>query len=286
MNAKQGSARRERGYAMLSLLAAMTLLVIVLTAAVEPVRHRMQREKEEEMLWRGTQVAAAVWNYHAIRAGGAGGADLNPAFLPTKLEDLAEAYDINGQKQYLVRPSALRDPMTGDGEWKAVRIGDPLVGELYRAYEKYVAEQSRRGGGAGEQLIRLNATLDLLRKAAIMSGVQIKGPAGNQSGDGADDSAPSDSALRPGSAFSLNPESRPIIGVVSRSKEKLIRNYFGLESYDRAMFFPGVSTSNVVVVFGFGGISAQVPPGFTPAPSKIGELCRCGRDQTTGRCLC
>jgi hypothetical protein len=286
MNAKQGSARRERGYAMLSLLAAMTLLVLALTAAVEPVRHRMQREKEEEMLWRGTQVAAAVWKYHSIRAGAAGGADLNPAFLPTKLEELAEAYDINGQKRYLVRRSALRDPMTGDGEWKAVRIGDPLVGELYRAYEKYVVEQSRNAAGAGEQLQRLTATLDLLRKAAIMSGVQIKGPGGNQSGDGADDSAPSDSALRPGSAFSLNPESRPIIGVVSRSKEKLIRSYFGLESYDRAMFFPGVSTSSVIVVFGFGGNSVQLPADFVPAPSKIDDLCRCQRDRTTGRCLC
>ncbi|HYE72990.1 MAG TPA: hypothetical protein VEF04_06660, partial [Blastocatellia bacterium] len=126
---------QERGYAMLSLLAAMTIAVIALGSAIEPIKHRMQREREEEMLWRGAQVADAINKYFQMRGG------QFPMSLPTKLEDLTAEYNINGKKIHLVRPSAMKDPMMGDGEWKPVRLGDPLIGEFYRAYLKFAAEQ-------------------------------------------------------------------------------------------------------------------------------------------------
>lgn len=252
MTAKRRASKwgRERGYAMLSLLAAMAVAAIVLASAVTPIKHRMQREKEEEMLWRGAQVAEAISKYYQMRGG------QFPASLPTKLEDLAAEYNINGKKLYLIRPSAMRDPMTGDGEWKAVRIGDPLVGELYRAYVKYASQQN-----PPPQMP------PLLQQAAVISGATVTGPR-----DGQDGQAPSDSgsALKPGSAFALNPESSPIIGVVSSSKEKLIRNYFGLASYNRAMFFPGLQMPGGMMLFAVGSLpGAGGDPGGVSAPSKI-----------------
>jgi type II secretory pathway pseudopilin PulG len=241
---------RERGYAMLSLVAAMAVAAIVLGAAVTPVKHRMQREKEEEMLWRGAQVAEAISKYFQMRGG------QFPASLPTKLEDLAAEYNINGKKLYLVRQSAMRDPMTGDGEWKAVRVGDPMVGELYRAFVKYASQQQ-----PPPQMP------PLLQQAAVMSGVTVTGPGGGQDGAAAADSG---SAFKPGSAFALSPESRPIIGVVSNSKEKLIRNYFGLASYDRALFFPGLQMPGGMMFFAVGGAAGGGgDQGGTSVQSKI-----------------
>lgn len=252
---------QERGYALISLLAAMTLVALALGAAVEPISHRAQRDKEEEMLWRGAQVAEAINKYYQMR-----GAQF-PTSLPTKLEDLTAEYNFNGKKVYLVRRSAMHDPMTGEGEWKPVRVGDPLVADLYRAYIKYAT-----GRRPPLQIPQI------LQQAAAMSDVRIESKDAPNS-----DSHSDGQSLQPGSAFSLNPESRPIIGVVSRSKAKLIRNYFGLESYDRALFFPGVQLPGGMVIFPVGGSIAGAASQGVTAPSKIVPG-RCPPESTDPTC--
>ncbi len=116
--------RPEQGYALLSILAAMTLTVVIMAAAIPSLKHESQREREEEMFWRGAQIAHAITLYQQTHS----------QQLPTKLEDLADSFETGGKKKRLLRPSALRDPMTQKGEWVAVRVGDPLIAELYSAY--------------------------------------------------------------------------------------------------------------------------------------------------------
>jgi len=286
--------RGEHGYALLSLLAAMTIAAIVLASAMEPPKHRMQREKEEEMLWRGAQVAQAIARFHNRSLPPSGPQQevpsetvttFNPAFLPAKLEDLTKEITYNGKKQYLIRPSAMRDPMTGDEDWRPVRLGDPLVAEFYSAFSKYVAEQSRTASLPPEALIRLQTSLELLKQAAVYSGAQIV-----PSGAGKDGSSPQEtpsafSSLQATSSFSLNPESRPIIAVVSRSKEKLIRNYFGLENYDHALFFPGVQRPGGMMLFAVGGAGGIDSSQGGVKQGKPAPLCYCKRNPD-GSCPC
>src|SRR5215471_11913685 len=94
--------RNEKGYAMVGLMAVM-MFALILTAATAPtLRQETQREKEEEMLWRGQQVAYALKRFRALRGG----------MFPTDLNELVKVIDFNGKRMRLLRPSALCDPMT------------------------------------------------------------------------------------------------------------------------------------------------------------------------------
>lgn len=50
----------ERGYAMAALIIAMAVMAIVMTAAMPVWKHLAQREKEEELVFRGEQIAHAI----------------------------------------------------------------------------------------------------------------------------------------------------------------------------------------------------------------------------------
>src|SRR5215510_15897781 len=106
---------------------AVMMFALILTTAAAPTRQRdMQREKEEEMLWRGQQVVVALSRYRTFRGGA----------FPTDLKELVEGIDINGKKLHLLRPSAICDPMTPCGDetnWRTVNPGDQLTKELLEA---------------------------------------------------------------------------------------------------------------------------------------------------------
>lgn len=119
----------ENGYALVALMGIMLFSLILTTAAAPRIVFETQREKEEEMLWRGQQVAAALTRYSAARGGQ----------YPIRLDELTSGVIIGTQKTRLLRPSALCDPMTPceadkDSNWRLVYPGDPLVKELLEAY--------------------------------------------------------------------------------------------------------------------------------------------------------
>lgn len=63
MDLGQGSRRdsgRERGYAMAALLVGLSVMAVLLTAAVPVWSQFTRREKEEELIWRGQQYARAI----------------------------------------------------------------------------------------------------------------------------------------------------------------------------------------------------------------------------------
>ena len=64
--ARAGLARTDSaqaGYAMAALLVAMAVMAIVLSAAMPVWSHMIRREKEEELIFRGTQYARAINQY-------------------------------------------------------------------------------------------------------------------------------------------------------------------------------------------------------------------------------
>src|SRR4051794_21644118 len=89
----------EEGYNMVMLIVALTLLNIALAAMLPLMSTAIQREKEEELVFRGFQYAEAI-RIFKIRF----------QRYPNKLEELLE-----------VKPRCIRqlwkDPMTKDGKW-------------------------------------------------------------------------------------------------------------------------------------------------------------------------
>src|SRR4026209_2351636 len=52
--------RSQRGAAMVALLVAMSIMAIMMTVVMPVWKHAAQREKEEELIFRGQQYARAI----------------------------------------------------------------------------------------------------------------------------------------------------------------------------------------------------------------------------------
>jgi len=223
--------RNESGYALVGLMGVMMFALILTTAAAPTLRREAQREREEEMLWRGQQVAWAIAQYRLPPPRGRGA-------WPTDLNELVEGIDIGAKKIRLLRPSALCDPMTPctDGtNWRLVHPGDPLPKELLDAI---VATQDKRQMPLNPQSLT-NLAVFAQMGAANLPGqpadTQLDGNIGPVNNSGQNNDSGSDE------------KKRPIIGVVSKKSDKMFRSYFGIEEYDHVLFFPDVP----VLVGGF-----------------------------------
>jgi type II secretory pathway pseudopilin PulG len=100
--------RREAGYSLVALLAAVGIMLVMLTAAMPSWRYVMRNDAEEELIFRGGQIADAVQRYQR-RHGNA---------LPPSLEVLV-------QQRFLRK--AYKDPMTKHGRWRMLRPGDSVL---------------------------------------------------------------------------------------------------------------------------------------------------------------
>lgn len=104
----------EAGYNMVMLIVALTVLNIMVAAMMPLMSTEIQREKEEELVFRGFQYAEAIRVFHK-----------RFQRYPNKLEELIE-----------VKPRSIRqlwkDPMTKDGKWGIIfqNQGVPLQPQL------------------------------------------------------------------------------------------------------------------------------------------------------------
>lgn len=114
----RGASRpAEAGYSLVALMAAVAIMLILMTAAVPYWRYVMQNDREEELLFRGGEIADAIARYQR-RNGNA---------LPISL-------DVMVKGKFLRR--AYKDPMTKAGQWRLIRPGEaigPVVPGVPRA---------------------------------------------------------------------------------------------------------------------------------------------------------
>jgi type II secretory pathway pseudopilin PulG len=97
----------EGGFTLVALMAAVTVMLIMMAAAVPSWRYVMKNDREEELIARGGEIADAIARYQA-RNGNA---------LPPSLEVLVKG-------KYLRRE--YKDPMTKDGRWRFIRQGEAI----------------------------------------------------------------------------------------------------------------------------------------------------------------
>jgi len=102
------SRRAEAGYSMVALMAAVAVMMIMLAAAVPSWRYVMRNDAEEELIFRGGEIADAIARFQR-RNGNA---------LPPSLEVLVKG-------KFLRRP--YKDPMTKHGRWRFIRPGEVVV---------------------------------------------------------------------------------------------------------------------------------------------------------------
>lgn len=103
-----GARHGESGFSLVALVATMTIMLIVMGAAMPSWKYVVQNEREQELYFRGDQIASAIERYQKKNGGAA----------PPTLEVLVKG-------RYLRK--AYTDPMTRDGKWRFIRVGEVMV---------------------------------------------------------------------------------------------------------------------------------------------------------------
>lgn len=101
---------RQAGFTYLSVLFAVTVMGIAAAAAGRHWSLEARREREEELLFRGREIRAAIERYYAGSPG--------QRTYPARLEDLVEDRRYATPRRHLRRIYV--DPMTGMADWEAV----------------------------------------------------------------------------------------------------------------------------------------------------------------------
>lgn len=193
----------------------MSVLALFAMAVAPSLQQQALREREQEAIFRGEQVAEAIKDYYRYqvfiyrRSGEQG--------LPSSMEQLLEGLPVPGgsKKRMILRASAARDPLTIEGEWRFVPP-------------------------------RSEALIDFQQSIMFYAGNVLPPPSDPQMVDLQRFAVPRlvnvinlGSTTSPSSTSSIGDDaSGPFVGVASRSKRESVLAYYGLERHDQWIFTP------------------------------------------------
>jgi hypothetical protein len=193
----------------------MTVLALFAMAAAPSMQQQAQREREQEAIFRGEQVADAIRAYYRYRVGVLRTA--GDQALPTSMDQLLEGIPIpNGSKnRQILRVSAARDPMTIEGEWRFILPRTEALIDFQQSvlfYTNNVLPPVRDQQMAQLQQFAVPPMTTVSNLGAL---------APTRSTSSVDDDA-----------------SGPFVGVASRSRRDSVLTYYGIEREEQWIFTP------------------------------------------------
>jgi type II secretory pathway pseudopilin PulG len=205
----------EGGYTLVALLAMMTVLMLFAMAVAPSVQQQSQREREQEAIYRGEQVANAIGQYYIYRSRIVGGG--NPQALPTSMDQLLEGVPIPGgsKNRQILRPSAARDPLTIEGEWRFILPRSEALIDFQQSLMFYANNMSPR---TNDPQI---APLQQFAVPVVIPTSNIGASSSKNDTSSVDDDA-----------------TGPFVGVASRSKRDSVLTYYGIEREEQWIFTP------------------------------------------------
>jgi len=211
---RAASRHSEAGYTLVALLAMMTVVALFAMAAAPSVQQQARREREQEAIFRGEQVAEAIRLYYVNRRAAVGTA--GDTALPRSMDDLLHGVPKPGGSKTLqiLRPSAARDPLTIEGEWRFILPRSNALIDFQQSLMFY----------AGGVLPPPRGDLAQLQQFAVPQIVATNTL-------GAVSSTSSSSSLD-------DDATGPFIGVASRSRRDSVLTYYGIEREDQWIFTP------------------------------------------------
>jgi type II secretory pathway pseudopilin PulG len=207
--------RSEGGYTLVALLAMMTVLAMFAMAAAPSLRQQSMREREQEAIFRGEQVADAIKEYYRYQS--TVFRRTGDQALPSSMDQLLQGIPIQGgsKNRMILRASAARDPLTIEGEWRFVLPRTESLIDFQQAIMFY----------SGNELPQVrDPQMAQLQQFAVPRVVNILNLGTSTS---------------PSSSSSIDDDaSGPFVGVASRSKQESVLAYYGLERHDQWIFTP------------------------------------------------
>jgi type II secretory pathway pseudopilin PulG len=211
---KWNMSERQKGYTLLILLFAVSILSIGLIVAVPVMQTQSQREKEEELIFRGNQYVEAIRLYQLKK----------PGTFPSTLEELVEEKCL--RRLY-------RDPMTTHGEWNIIlpyqRGATAQPRQARRSPQSPFQRATQRQRGRTTQEGSSKAAQATRESAAAIQKIYVVPLSALTSVD--------------------NPQ---IIGVVSSSDKSSFKIYMDSDSYDKWLFIQGMDSSNMPEIVYYG----------------------------------
>jgi len=138
--------QQRRGFSMIELIVAMTILMILTAAATPVVRITIQRNKERELrrdLW---EMRDAIDRYKDAADRGAFQTKLDSQGYPPDLDTLVKGVDSNGKKLRFLRHIPV-DPMTGKDEWGLRSVQDDLDSDSWGGQNVFDVYTKSEGTG-------------------------------------------------------------------------------------------------------------------------------------------
>ena len=206
--------RSEGGYTLVALLALMTVVALFAMAVAPSMQQQTQRDREQEAIYRGEQVADAIGQYFIYKSATTG--NFGDQSLPSSMDQLLEGIPVVGgaKNRQILRVSASRDPLTGGGEWRYVHPRTQRLIEFQQSIMFYTGSFLPQPPGQLARLQQLAAP-----------------PMGNLINTG--------TKPTPSSSSSFDDDaSGPFVGVASRSKKESVLTYYGIEQHDQWIFTP------------------------------------------------
>ena len=226
--------RDESGFSIAVLLAGITIMFITMGAAVPTWRYVMKNDREEELYFRGDQIARAIERYQRKNANS----------LPVSLELLVKGHYL--RKIY-------KDPMSKDGKWRIIHPGEVMLPGIPGGGQPGQGQPGSGVGGSGP--------------FGQPGPDESLGPAGRQPGSQRPN-APGPTGGATGAGGQIQ---GAIIGVASTSTDKSLRIFNGRTRYDQWLFVANQprllgGDQGRAQLPGGGGI----PGGIVPSPKPFG----------------
>ncbi len=197
------------GYTLVALLALMTILALFAAAAAPNITRRAQREREIEAIFRGEQVADAIRAYYSYQQSRRGQGDPS---LPTSMDQLLEGIPSGTKKVQVLRPSAARDPLTPEGEWRTIRPRSADLSDFQQSLMLFTENVRPATNDPLLQRVEQHMAPPVLPTLGLASTGTSSTDAGNSTG--------------------------PFIGVSSRSERTSMITYYGIEYHNEWIFTP------------------------------------------------
>jgi type II secretory pathway pseudopilin PulG len=233
-------ARNAPGYALLILMMVVTVLLVSLTAALPSIYQEGQREREEELIFRGNEYARAIGLFRRR---------FNR--FPSSVNELLHTNGI----RFLRR--AYPDPMSRDGKWRFIHA--TINGALFDS--KTMPGLGSSGGVPGQ------SALGGPQGQSSFGGPQRQTPFG---GGQSSQFGPQQQAGSTSSSFGQGQEIQGafIAGVASRNTKQSIRVLNHRTHYDEWEFL-GLEGGSAGVA---SGLPQQSPGGQPGQPGQPGQL--------------
>jgi len=194
---------------LFAVLAVMAISLVALLAVTSTVQIDIQREKEQEAIYRGEEVAEAIRQYVEFYRG---------AKLPTSMDDLLKGLPQGTKDRAILRLSASMDPLSEDHKWRLIQADITKLQGFARKVQNY---------NGGTMPTNPSPTFDRYT-AALNSSLTIN----------IDGTTVDEDSLEDDFDYDTITDNVPFIGVASQSRAHSVLTYYGIENEARWVFTP------------------------------------------------